>query len=69
MKKTLLILLSFFCFTIGFGQNKISQKIQKLQKENTRFTPFSLLTVDNSISKTDIDKVVTQVTLAKGNVV
>lgn len=68
MKKPLLILLSFFCFAIGFGQNKISQKIQKLQKENTRFTPFSLLTVDNSISKTDIDKVVTQVTLAKGNV-
>lgn len=68
MKKTLLILLSFFCFTIGFGQNKISQKIQKLQKENTRFIPFSLLTVDNSISKTDVDKVVTQAALAKANI-
>lgn len=68
MKKYLLILLGLCCFLNGFGQNKISQKIQELQKENTRFTPTSILSVDNSISKTDIDKAVSQATLAKVDV-
>ena len=65
MKKNLLLLLSFFCIISGFGQNKIVEKIQKLQKENTKFSSMSVLTIDNSISKKDIDKAVSQATLAK----
>jgi hypothetical protein len=65
MKKYLLILFGLLCFSNGFGQNKINQKIQDLQKKNTVFTPISLLSVDASISKTEIDKAVSQATLAK----
>ncbi|MGV9002413.1 M12 family metallo-peptidase [Flavobacterium sp.] len=68
MKKHLLILLSFFCFLSSFGQNKIGQKMQQLQKENTQFSSISLLTVDKSISKKDIDKAVSQATLAKTDI-
>lgn len=65
MKKHLLIVLSFFCFLSSFGQNKIGQKMQQLQKENAQFSSMSVLTIDNSISKKDIDKAVSQATLAK----
>ncbi|WNM19764.1 M12 family metallo-peptidase [Flavobacterium capsici] len=64
MKKNLLILF-VLCFSNFFAQNKIASKIDELQKENTKFTPISVLTVDTSISKTDIDKAVTNATLAK----
>jgi hypothetical protein len=67
MKKHLLIILISFCFFTGFSQNKIAEKMQQLQIENKQFTPFLVLKEDNSITRNDINKVVTQATLAKVN--
>ena len=63
--KSVFLLLSIFSILNGFGQNKIAEEVQKLQRENTQFKQVSLLTADSSISKNDINQVVTQSTLAK----
>jgi hypothetical protein len=64
MKKNLLILV-LFCFSTVIAQNKIANKIFDLQKENVKFTPISVLTTDNSISRKDVEKAVKVATLAK----
>lgn len=61
----LIALLALCSIESSFAQNKIAQEVQKLQQENVLFTPFSLLTLDASISSTDIDKAVSNATLAK----
>lgn len=66
MKKHLLFLL-VFCISTVFAQNQIASKILELQKANTQFTPISVLSVDSTISKNDIEKAVTESTLAKAD--
>ncbi|WP_432672028.1 M12 family metallo-peptidase [Flavobacterium sp. SM2513] len=63
--KSVFLSLSLLSILNGFGQNKIAEEVQKLQRENTQFTQVSLLTADSSISNIDINQVVTQSTLAK----
>lgn len=63
--KSVFVLLSLFSILDGFGQNKIAEEVQKLQRENIQFKQMSLLTADSSISNKDINEVVTQFTLAK----
>lgn len=65
MRNPLFLFLSFFFILNGFGQNKIVEEVQKLQKENKDFSPISLLTVDTSISDKEINQAVTNATLAK----
>lgn len=64
-KISLLFLCTFFCFLSGNAQNKIGEEVKKLQNENASFTSISLLTVDASISKKEIDQAVTSATVAK----
>lgn len=67
MKKHLFLFLAFCCFINGMAQNKIAQEIQKLQQENVQFIPIAPLNIDNSIDATEINKAVTNATLAKLN--
>lgn len=62
-----LVLLSLSFFN-SHGQNKIAEKIQKLKTENTFFTPISLLTKDETISKKEINNAVRNATVAKVNI-
>lgn len=54
-------------FASGIAQNKIGEEVQKLLLQSTVFAPLSVLTVDTSISKKDIDQAVTGATVAKVN--
>lgn len=63
--KYIFILTGFLLTFSGFAQNKIAEEVQKLQKENTQFSPISLLTSDTSISQKEISQAVTNATLAK----
>lgn len=54
-------------FLTSFGQNKITNNIDKLKAENTFFTPISLLTIDKTISKKEIDNALRNATVAKLN--
>ena len=63
--KSLLLALTFWGSFNAVAQNKIVEEIQKLQRENTQFTPVSLLTVDASIADKDINQAVSKFTLAK----
>jgi hypothetical protein len=65
--KFLLLLFGFLFIWDGFSQNKIAEEVQKLQQLNTAFVAVSPLTVDSSISKTDINQAVTDATVAKIN--
>lgn len=67
VKKLLFSLLILFYFGSSFAQNDIVKEVQKLQSENVQFVPISLLTVDKTISKRDINKAVLKSTVAKVN--
>ena len=48
-----------------FGQNKIALEVQKLQQENVQFIPVSPLAVDASIDTKEVNKAVSNATMAK----
>lgn len=63
----LFLVLTFFSVFHAIGQNKIGAEVQQLQQSKIKFNPISLFTVDQSISKIEIDQAVTGATLAKVN--
>jgi hypothetical protein len=66
MKKIFLAILLFNCINL-LAQNKVATRIAELQSNNTQFTTVSVLSADNSISRTEINKAVSEATLAKVN--
>jgi hypothetical protein len=66
-KTYLVAVFTFCCMQSTFGQNKIVLEVQKLQQDNVQFVPVSPLTVDASIDTEEVNKAVSNATLAKAD--
>lgn len=63
MKKVLIVAL-LFQFVISFAQHEVGKRIQELEKQQTIFKPFTVLSSTQNPSENLLDKVVGQATFA-----
>ncbi|MES2410686.1 MAG: M12 family metallo-peptidase [Bacteroidota bacterium] len=63
MKKHLLVI-TLFCLTTLFAQNKVAEKVSELQDLKASFTPISVLSATQNTVDREINKVVEGATLA-----
>ena len=62
--KKIFTIASLFSFIFLFAQNEVAKKIQELEASRVVFRPFTVLTVSNDKPDENINKVVTDATLA-----
>ncbi|WP_168710261.1 M12 family metallo-peptidase [Flavobacterium sangjuense] len=67
MKKTLLVTV-LFCLTNLVAQNKIAERVSELQSLKASFRPISVLSATQNTIDSDVNKVVSDATLATINV-
>ena len=62
--KKIFTIASLFSFVFLFAQNQVAKRIQELETSRVVFRPFTVLTVSQNIPDENINKVVTDATLA-----
>lgn len=69
--KKILTIISLFSFAFLFAQHEVGKRIQELEKQQTIFKPFSVLNVVQKTAESNLNKVVSNATIAtiKANVV
>jgi hypothetical protein len=67
VKAYLVAVFTFCCLQSTCGQNKMVLEVQKLQQDNVQFVPVSPLTIDASIDTKEVNKAVSNATLAKAD--